>query len=358
MGILSQFLRFRRTRALAAFDARDTGWDLQSLTIDTTSSCNIRCKTCSLQEWHPDHGVMSLESFRRLSGVLPRLRCITFSNSAEPLLNPELFEMIGIAKRATRGLIRVAFTTNGTLLTDRTFRSIVACGLDAIEVSLDGATKKTYEEIREGASFEQVISNIERLVRISGENRHRIPHVSLRLVACEMNVGELPAVVDLAHRLGVTHIAVNGLVPHSEEMASKALYGPQRREEVSRLFEEVSQKASQLGMRLDLPAPVPVPVTRCGVVSNTCLLLANGSVVPCSPVAYRRPFFHRGERRELPEHSFGNINERSLWDIWHSPRYMAFREDVKEGRMREFCEDCPHMSEVLCSQEHWKWLSS
>lgn len=358
MGAITRFRNYLGERRRRAFERRDTGWDLRTLIVDTTSGCNLRCVFCSQPRWHPDYGNMSLESFQQLNDVLPRLRCISFSNSAEPLLNRDLFRMVRIAKKATRGMIRTGFTTNGTLIDEEIVDGIRSCGLDAIEVSLDGATAETYERLRRGARFDLVVQNVERLVQLSARSRVGIPHVSLRFVACERNARELPRLVDLAHRLGVPQVVVNGLAPHDPEMAGEEIHDLGPTKEATEVFQEAWDRAVRLGIRLDLPALVPDTVEHCTLASSSCVLLANGSVVPCSMVAYRRPFFHREGPRENPQHAFGNINERSLWDIWHSPDYVAFRRDVKEGRLPSFCEDCLHMSGVLSSLEHWRWLSA
>jgi MoaA/NifB/PqqE/SkfB family radical SAM enzyme len=94
---------------------------------------------------------------------LPDLEQVTLQGLGEPLLHPDLVAMVTAAKH--RGL-RVGFNTNGTLLTPDKAEALVAAGTDWMHVSMDGATAATFEHIRHGARFDQVLQNLRRLVAV------------------------------------------------------------------------------------------------------------------------------------------------------------------------------------------------
>lgn len=81
----------------------------------------------------------------------------------EPLIHENLFEMIELAKSSE---CLVGLTTNGMHLNRSNCRRMVDSGLDIIGVSIDGATKQTYESIRVGSTFEKLIDNIETLTSV------------------------------------------------------------------------------------------------------------------------------------------------------------------------------------------------
>ncbi len=59
--------------------------------------------------------------------------------------------MIKYAK--DKGIPRINFTFNATLLNEELPRKIITSGVDLIKFSVDGGTAQTYEKIRKGASY-------------------------------------------------------------------------------------------------------------------------------------------------------------------------------------------------------------
>ena len=281
---------------------------------------------------------------------------MAFSSSAEPLLNPDLPEMLRIAKHLSGGRIVASVTTNATLLDEAWAHTFVENDLDAIEISMDGATRETYEGIRRGACFETVVENVRRLTAMKRSLKSLKPHVSLRFVLCRDNVHEVEPFLDLADGMGVSHVVVNGLEPYRPRMADKVLYGPDVPGPIVELFGRLQRKAVGLGMRLDLPSLVPDAIDDCTLIAHSCIVLRDGSVTPCSPLAYPRPFFYLGERLWHPQVVFGNIQEESLGAIWRSDVYRAFRDDLREGRIHDCCTTCLKRAGVLCPLKHWEWL--
>ena len=57
--------------------------------------------------------------------------------AGEPLLHPQIIDMVRYAKR--RGMRNVRFATNATLLDDALARSLIESDLDSLTVSMDTA---------------------------------------------------------------------------------------------------------------------------------------------------------------------------------------------------------------------------
>lgn len=336
--------------------AGSSAGELLGVSIDTTSVCNLRCTICSLDENYGNQGVMTLETFGRLSEDLPSLRQLAFSSSAEPLMNRDLPEMLKRAKGA--GIGATSLTTNGTFLDEETARTLISGGLSALEISIDGATKETFEETRVGAKFETVIENVGRLVDLKAELLSATPHVSIRFVLRRQNLHELEAMLDLARSLSVNHVVVNGLEPYTSEMAEETLYGPEIDSELEQRFRALAARGLRLGMRVDLPALTPEPIDDCTLIENSCIVLWDGTVVPCSPLAYDRSVYWQTEPHRHKQRSFGNIHDQSLMEIWRSPEYVEWRRDLVDGVVHEECETCLKRAGVLCPLKHWTWLST
>jgi len=358
MRMIKAIRNWIKGRASSAARKRPGGLDsLLSVAVDASSLCNIRCRTCSLREWYPRKGNMTLQTFRRLRDVLPRIRHLALSNSAEPLMNPDLEEMVRLARKWGGPELVTSINTNGMLLDERRAFRLIKEGLSCLEFSLDGARPATFERIRSGANFERVTENIRTLFGVKQRLRRANPYVSARFVLFEENASELIEVLELAHSLGIRHVVVNGLEPYDREMAGRVLYGTPPDPETARLFDIAEERARALGMRLDLPALSPGPELACHSLMNCCIVLWDGTVVPCSPFAYPRPFFFFGKELERPCLSFGNIREASLLAIWKSDEYARFRKQVLGGSMPEFCDYCLYRMGVLCPLEHYRWVS-
>src|SRR3712207_2868947 len=86
------------------------------LQVEVTASCNLRCRMCIVRyrPAFPRSASMSLPQLCSLVDAMPNLRELVLQGIGEPLLAPDLCEMIAYA--AARGIF-VEFNTNATLLT-------------------------------------------------------------------------------------------------------------------------------------------------------------------------------------------------------------------------------------------------
>jgi len=129
-----------------------------------------------------------------LSRFLPyrdNLNYLSLFGFGEPLLDKELSVKIRIAKGF--GFNSVGFATNCTELTCATSESLLRAGLDTLICSVDGITKETYESIRKGANFDEVICNIQRFMFIRDmfiREGYRNAKVVIRFVRQQTNEHE------------------------------------------------------------------------------------------------------------------------------------------------------------------------
>ena len=126
---------------------------LRHLQVEVTGACNLQCRMC-LVRYRPAldrrTALFPLDSFVALLDEAPQVERVTLQGLGEPLLHPDLTAMV--ATCAARA-IRVGFNTNGTLLSARRIDALLGAGLDWLHVSVDGATARTFESIRDGARF-------------------------------------------------------------------------------------------------------------------------------------------------------------------------------------------------------------
>jgi MoaA/NifB/PqqE/SkfB family radical SAM enzyme len=78
--------------------------------------------------------------------------------------------------------------------------------LDVLNVSIDGATKKTYESLRRGGSYEKIIENLE----ITRELKIKYGfEFILHFVVQKENYLEMPDIVVLAEKYGADRVWLN-----------------------------------------------------------------------------------------------------------------------------------------------------
>src|SRR3954465_1619782 len=106
---------------------------------------------------------MSLADVVAVLDDLPAVRRLTLHGLGEPLLAPELDQIV--AEAARRG-IEVGFNTNGTRLTRERSTRLIDAGVDWNHLSSDGATADTYARIRRGGRLETVLANIRDLMAV------------------------------------------------------------------------------------------------------------------------------------------------------------------------------------------------
>jgi radical SAM protein with 4Fe4S-binding SPASM domain len=321
----------------------------QYVQMEPVGQCNLRCQMCSIQfrQDGPPHGppaFMDFDDFTRLVDDFQGLRELHLQGLGEPTMHPRFFEMVEYA--VARG-IQVSTNTNMTLMTaDRAERCITS-GLHGIHVSLDGATAETYERIRARAHFDRVVRNLERLMETKTRLGSELPEVRIVLVIMRQNLHELPALVRLAHTLGVRRVFVQHLCHDFAESSLPEHYRPMRvfvEEEtllnedparVERYFGQARDAATELAVDLRLPRTDPRPHPhgtpgrkRCGWPWDGAYISYQGYAMPCCMIS-------------TPDRlNFGKITEQGVEATWNGAEYEAFRAQLSSDAPPEVCRSC------------------
>jgi len=129
--------------------------------IESTNYCNLKCIMCptGLGVIKRPKGYMDMKLYRAIIDEIGGLTGSAVRPSwGEPLMHPELFEMIRLGKRAG---MRMETSTNITILNTERAKAVLDAGLDVLYLAMDGATKETYERVRVNAKWEKSLRNIE-----------------------------------------------------------------------------------------------------------------------------------------------------------------------------------------------------
>ncbi len=174
------------------------------LTIELTNKCNMKCIMCPQAEgnlWRSsrgedEFGFMKLKDFKiiidKLLAEKQSFRDIVLFWFGEPLLNPDFKEMVTYleSKRDKKLFDRILIHTNGSLLTKELSDFLIKLKGDFFfHFSIDAATKETYEKIRVGGDWNEVLANIQYFLQ-KKKGKKNISAV-LQFIVMEENKNEL-----------------------------------------------------------------------------------------------------------------------------------------------------------------------
>ncbi len=189
----------RRGAVRAAFAAYLHLWLRRfprAVRIESTNACNADCAICPRRRMTRPVGFMDMGLYRRLIAecAARRVSTVHLHNYGEPLLDPDLFERIRLAR--AEGIPHVRIFTNGALLTPETGQRLIESGLTELKVSLDSLDEKTFNAQRQGLDLGAVRANLEQFVRRRNEQGQGRPSVGIVFTRTPRNTQEAEAFAD------------------------------------------------------------------------------------------------------------------------------------------------------------------
>lgn len=179
------------------------------LVVDPSNMCQLACPGCvhsdrseSLGLFNWPNGTLSFARFEALLALYGAHAIeVFFCNYGEPLLNRGTPALIRLAKQY---LMATGFSTS---LSVRNFdaEAYVDSGLDAMVVSIDGATQPVYERFRRHGSLELALDNLRRIVAAKRARGRGTPVLTWRFLTFEHNAHEAPMAEAMAGELGVDY---------------------------------------------------------------------------------------------------------------------------------------------------------
>jgi sulfatase maturation enzyme AslB (radical SAM superfamily) len=140
-----------------------------NIDIEVSSKCQLKCTHCFRQYLDiGENDFMPVDMYRNIVDECGRHKLFTlkFSMRGEPLLHPDIVEMVRYAKES--GVREVWINTNGGMLTEILAREIITAGVDWITMSFDGLGEK-YEAIRKPLKYKDSLGKLKTLRRVRDE---------------------------------------------------------------------------------------------------------------------------------------------------------------------------------------------
>jgi len=166
------------------------------INLANSTICNLNCIMCG-REYYKESARLSQKTITEVKALLPGLREIFLAGNGDPFARPDTRELMLSLDSSLCPDLRFDLLTNGLLL-PRYWDRIRHLNLGGLNISVDAATPQTYEIVRRGGRWRDLVCAFE-LVR---DNRDRFSQIIINMTVMRENYREIPAFVELAARYG------------------------------------------------------------------------------------------------------------------------------------------------------------
>lgn len=304
------------------------------LEIEHTTICDKKCVFCEHTYWNEPKERITLEQFKKIIDPLRSLKWINITGEGSSFLNKDFIRVLEYLRGRH---INVNFVDEFDFFDKNIARRVIDLGVNSIYISLDGATKPTYEKIKKGCNFEKTLSNIHLLLDLKAEMNSPFPVLHFRFIITRLNYQEMPGYIELISKLknrGIrSRVEFVGLLAFP---AIEEYYMPLESIPESILI-KTFENALKYGINLHLShAKAELPsIDKCGAWTEPYILIG-GEVISCCAIIMSN------NRQFLRQNSFGNVNDKPFLDIWKSERYRIFRKAVnnRNEKVPKTCYEC------------------
>ncbi|MEI8204511.1 MAG: radical SAM protein, partial [Bacteroidota bacterium] len=186
-----------------------------TIRMDIINKCNLRCIMCHYKENEINSQPLKLltadQLKHQLQDIAPYVKHIMLSCGFEPLMSKHFSEII-LMLRQNYPHLEIGLCTNGMLLDSKIRKILIENNVTHIIFSFDGVTKNTLENIRIGANYNKIISNIKALRDLKRKHKRNFPLMFMDFVLMKSNLHEAPAFVKMCSDLGFEIIDFRHLV--------------------------------------------------------------------------------------------------------------------------------------------------
>ena len=283
-----------------------------TIMIETVSFCNARCIICPAYEVSKElpQGRMLWELYKKIVDECSKHRGLTISPylTNEPLLDEDIINRVRYAKERIPH-VKVFLNTNASLLTQDMTHQLLKY-VDSFVFSVLGTTKQDYEKMMSGLNFEKTMENIDYFIRYKKEKGLK-SKVMIRYI-----------------------ISNNFLLMRDSVKQLKKIYNFWNKKGIDWRCDLFSTRAGNV-VNFQCNTKQIKYLSGCWFANAPLKyihIIFNGDVVLCNMDC----------RREI---ILGNINEKSIYEIWNSQLYNDIRDKIysnknKESKDNFLCNRC------------------
>lgn len=303
--------------------------------LEITHNCNLTCGFCEshshllaapiikTRAYAGGRRAMDLATVERLCRSLARLGTgwVELSGKGDPIVHPKLPEIIRAIKRS--GLSCSMFTTGSVPRSDLA-ATIVECGLDRLNLSLNAASREVWGRVAGKDLWDKTLAFLTEVLERRRSAGSKRPWVRVSYVVCKENVEDVARSVDLLCELGVDEggWCVMGELPATVSLQLEpgevaglqaGIPGWSRQLDAAGIVHDLKGLAEDLPLRIGTRGQQENPMQRslpCYEGWMHAVIAPDGDVAPCC--------YCEGTK-------LGNIVEQDFAEIWNGARYVELR---------------------------------
>lgn len=184
---------------------------LKEIRLAIDDSCNLSCPSCRSKTIFIKGGKMLSMRFHLIDKIIKYINehdsplNIHIGSDGDPFASLVYrYFMRNVPKKNN---LSYTFQTNGLLIKQMYHRvKHIFSNVKSMNISIDGATKNTYEKLRRGGKWSKIIENLEFIKDIKNKNNFKL---NLHMVVQKDNWKEMPLMLDIASQYNVDTVYFN-----------------------------------------------------------------------------------------------------------------------------------------------------
>ncbi len=219
---------------------------IKEIRLAIDDSCNLRCPSCRTEKIFLQKGkqfqmrkdfinqiVAYINARHKYDGDLN----IHIGSDGDPFAS--LIYRYFMKQVPDKKFLSYTFQTNGLLVKQMYPRvKHIFRNLKALNLSIDGATKETYEKLRLGGKWEKILENLNFIKSIKQEHGFEF---NMHMVVQKDNWQEMTKMLDLAHQYNVNTLYFNPIQDWNTFTNFDGVRIPQDQPEFQKILEEVKK---------------------------------------------------------------------------------------------------------------------
>ncbi len=307
--------------------SKNTGKNFQnalpaSLSVEPTTSCNLRCPQCpsGLRQFSRETGMLEITFLKTLiSQVKKHVFSINFYFQGEPYLNTNFLKMV---KEAHQHKIYTITSTNAHYLNEENCVETIKSGLDEIIISIDGITQETYEKYRIGGNIDKVFNGAATLIEAKRKLKSKTPFVIFQFVVFKFNEAEIDKIKSIGTKMGADKVTIK----------TAQIYDFEKSEHLIPENTKYARYKKNKWGKWEIKNPLK---NQCWRMWQGSVITWDGKVVPCC--------FDKDAKYKL-----GDLKTNSFKEIWFSEAYTSFRKSILKSRKEiDICTNCTEGTKVF-----------
>lgn len=296
-----------------------------TMSIFPTFACNFKCRYCIQAVPQEERKntcnriMLSLDTYKKLIDDLIQMGepipALHFGGHGEPLLHPDIIEMVRYAKEKNAAKM-VDIVTNGVLLHREMADGLIAAGVDRLRISIQGLEAQRYKEMCNATvDLAAFLKDLAYLFEHREQTR-----IYLKIIDVELEGHTEEEFIAMFGRFA-DEIAVEHLIP----LAAKIDYEKE--------FARDDFRATMGGLPVNNAEVCPQPF-------YYMMINPDGDILPCC--MSERPII------------LGNIEQESLIEIWNGRVRQTFlkKQLAKQKAQYPVCRDCTYYRYGLWPEDY------